>query len=107
PPNQTSFYAGTLQFNHFLVNLDARREFEIGLSGPLNVAVGTELRRENYQIGAGEPASYAAGYVDLEGNVVGRLRLGLAGRYEHYSDFGSTADGKVTLRFEPVKHLIL
>ena len=103
----------------------------MGLAGPLNVAVGAELRRENYQIGAGEPNSYAAGssrdqfgnqaplgaqvfpgfrpanevdenrdnvaaYVDLEGNVVGRLRLGLAGRYEHYSDFGSTGDGKVT-----------
>jgi iron complex outermembrane receptor protein len=142
PPNQTEFYAGTLEFNHFLVNLDARREFEIGLSGPLNVAVGTELRRENYQILAGEPASYADGgsrdqfgniaplgaqvfpgfrpanevdenrdnvaaYVDVEGNVVGRLRLGLAGRYEHYSDFGSTTDGKVTARLEVVNHLIL
>ena len=141
-PNQTEFYAGTLQFNQYLFNLDARREFEVGLSGPLNVAVGAELRRENYQIGAGEPASYAAGtsrdqfgnqaplgaqvfpgfrpanevdenrdnvaaYVDLEGNVVGRLRLGLAGRYEHYSDFGSTGDGKLTVRFEPVTHLIL
>jgi iron complex outermembrane receptor protein len=142
PPNQTDFYAGTLQFNQYMLNLDARREVEIGLAGPLNVAIGAELRRENYQIGAGEPASYEAGtsrdqfgnqaplgaqvfpgfrpanevdenrdnvaaYVDLEGNVVGRLRLGLAGRYEHYSDFGSTADGKVTLRFEPVTHLIL
>jgi iron complex outermembrane receptor protein len=142
PPNQTEFYAGTLQFNHYLFNLDARREFEVGLSGPLNVAVGAEVRRENYQIGAGEPASYAAGtsrdqfgnqaplgaqvfpgfrpanevdenrdnvaaYVDLEGNVVNRVRLGLAGRYEHYSDFGSTGDGKVTLRLEPVTHLIL
>ena len=27
-----------------------------------------------------------------------RLRLGLAGRYEHYSDFGNTADGKLTVR---------
>ena len=27
-----------------------------------------------------------------------RLRLGMAGRVEHYSDFGSTADGKVTAR---------
>jgi iron complex outermembrane receptor protein len=142
PPNQTEFYAGTLEFNQALFNADARREFEVGLSGPLNVAFGAELRRENYQIGAGEPASYAEGtsrdqfgnraplgaqvfpgfrpanevdasrnnvaaYLDLEGNVVSRLRLGLAGRYEHYSDFGSTGDGKVTLRFEPVTHLIL
>ena len=49
-----------------------------------------------------ETRDNVAAYVDLEGDVVGRLRLGLAGRYEHYSDFGSTADGKVTLRFEPM-----
>ena len=43
-----------------------------------------------------------AGYVDLEAVVVPRVLLGVAGRVEHYSDFGSTADGKVTARFEPV-----
>ena len=37
-------------------------------------------------------------YVDLEGRRAPQLRLGLAGRFEHYSDFGSTADGKVTAR---------
>ena len=29
------------------------------------------------------------------------LRLGLAGRAEHYSDFGSTVDGKLTVRVQP------
>jgi iron complex outermembrane receptor protein len=43
-----------------------------------------------------------AGYVDLEAQVVPRVLVGLAGRVEHYSDFGSTTDGKVTARFEPV-----
>jgi iron complex outermembrane recepter protein len=42
-----------------------------------------------------------AGYVDVEGNVIGWLRLGVAGRAEHYSDFGSTVDGKVTARLQP------
>ena len=39
-----------------------------------------------------------AAYADLEADVLDRVRLGLAGRVEHYSDFGSTADGKVTAR---------
>ena len=37
------------------------RGFEVGLPGPLNVAFGLELRREGYQITAGEPASYIDG----------------------------------------------
>jgi iron complex outermembrane receptor protein len=41
-----------------------------------------------------------AGYVDLESNVLRNLLLGVAGRVEHYSDFGSTADGKFSGRLE-------
>jgi iron complex outermembrane receptor protein len=43
-----------------------------------------------------------AGYVDLEAQVVRKVLLGIAGRVEHYNDFGSTQDGKVTVRFEPI-----
>ena len=43
-----------------------------------------------------------AGYVDLEAQVVQKVLLGVAGRVEHYNDFGSTTDGKVTARFEPI-----
>ncbi len=43
-----------------------------------------------------------AGYVDLEAQVVRKVLLGIAGRVENYNDFGSTTDGKVTARFEPV-----
>jgi iron complex outermembrane recepter protein len=42
-----------------------------------------------------------AGYVDVEGDVTEWLRLGVAGRAEHYSDFGNTVDGKVTARVQP------
>ena len=35
------------------------------------------------------------------------VRLGLAGRFEHYSDFGGTADGKITARFAPAKQFVL
>ena len=43
-----------------------------------------------------------AGYVDLEAQLVRKLLVGIAGRVENYNDFGSTTDGKVTARFEPI-----
>jgi iron complex outermembrane receptor protein len=39
--------------------------------------------------------------VDVEGDVIRWLRVGVAGRAEHYSDFGGTVDGKVTARLQP------
>ena len=45
-----------------------------------------------------------AGYVDLEASITPELLIGVAGRAERYSDFGSTTTGKVTARVEPVKH---
>jgi iron complex outermembrane receptor protein len=135
PPNQDHFYAGTIGAGQFTANADLSREIAIGLSGPTNLALGVEFRRETYQIQAGEVGSYVDGgfrdqfgnpaipgaqvfagwrpsnerdesrhnvaaYVDMEGDVVPRVRLGLAGRVENYSDFGSTADGKITARFK-------
>jgi iron complex outermembrane recepter protein len=111
-------------------------------AGPVNIAFGTEFRRENYQIAAGEPDSYrdgavinragdpsaigaqvfpgfrpsnevdesrtsVAGYVDVEGDVTGWLRIGLAGRSERYSDFGGTVDGKLTVRVQPDPRLVV
>lgn len=46
-------------------------------------------------------------YVDLEGDVLPMLRLGVAGRHERFSDFGSTTNGKLTARFSPLRQLIL
>jgi iron complex outermembrane recepter protein len=43
-----------------------------------------------------------AGYVDLEAQLVNKLLVGVAGRVEDYNDFGSTTDGKITARFEPI-----
>ncbi len=45
-------------------------------------------------------------YIDTEGDVLQQLRVGLAGRYENFSDFGSTTNGKLTLRYSPAKPLI-
>ena len=48
-----------------------------------------------------ESRNSVAGYVDVEGDVIKWLRLGVAGRAEHYSDFGGTVDGKLTARVQP------
>jgi iron complex outermembrane recepter protein len=48
-----------------------------------------------------------AGYLDVEADVHEKIRLGLAGRAEHYSDFGGTADGKVTARIEATKRFVI
>lgn len=61
-PNKTAFYAGRLQFSEAVLNLDASREVELGMASPVNVAVGTAVRRENYRIGAGELGSYVNGF---------------------------------------------
>ena len=142
PPNQTRFYAGSLELNQTTVNVDVSRSMRVGtLAGPLNVAFGVEYRRDNYQIGAGEPNSYidggrpaqdgsraAAGaqvfpgfrpsnevdvsrnskslYADFEGDVTAKFRLGVAGRYEDFSDFGDTINGKITARYAPIKQWI-
>ena len=41
-----------------------------------------------------------AGYVDLELSPTEALLIGIAGRAERYSDFGSTTDAKLALRYE-------
>lgn len=41
-----------------------------------------------------------AGYVGLEAEVTDQVQVDVAGRFENYSDFGSTFNGKVAARFE-------
>jgi iron complex outermembrane receptor protein len=48
-----------------------------------------------------------AGYVDVEARLVPQVLLGVAGRAEHYSDFGDTRDGKVAIRIEPIEGFAL
>ena len=45
-------------------------------------------------------------YVDVEGDVLEKLRVGVAGRHEDFSDFGGTTNGKLTLRYSPLQTLI-
>lgn len=41
-----------------------------------------------------------SGYVDIEAQVTDKLLVGLAGRAEHYTDFGDTGTGKASLRYD-------
>jgi iron complex outermembrane receptor protein len=61
-PNQTSFFAGELRLSEGIFSVDINREYEAGLASPLNVAIGAAYRRENYEILAGERASYINGF---------------------------------------------
>ncbi len=47
-----------------------------------------------------ESRESVAAYVDVEGDFLKWLRLGFAGRTEHYSDFGGTVQGKLTARVQ-------
>ena len=119
----SDFHAGDFIASQWTNTLDVSRAFEVGMAGPLTLAFGAEHRRETYQIEAGDPASrYKAGsqsypgfsltdagshsrhnlaaYVELDANPAPGLTLDLAGRWEHFSDFGDTTVGKLTGRYE-------
>jgi iron complex outermembrane recepter protein len=44
--------------------------------------------------------SVACSYIDLETDFKNELLLDLAGRFEHYSDFGSNLAGKIAVRYK-------
>ncbi len=133
PASPTKFYLGQLAQEER--NLSANFNYElplVGLSQPVNIAFGTEIRNETYGVKVGDAASFAVGpgavtgldansngapgfserqagkwgqdsyaaFLDVEVPVTQRLRLGAAGRYENFSEFGSTLDGKLSSRFE-------
>lgn len=131
----TEFDAGGLKNTQTVANLDVSRLFDVN-DMPLNVAFGLEYRDEGYEITAGEPSSYItgdfpgqggsqvfngfqpasevdrsrdsfSGYLDLDMDLTDRFNLAVAGRYEDYSDFGSTLNGKIALRYALTDELAL
>lgn len=140
----TSFYCGALVFGQSTTNIDLSSTFDVGTASPLTLALGGELRLDQYKIQAGDPASYIDGgvpidtsvgrtnkkaaigaqvfpgfrpsnavnesrrglsfYADLETKVIEQILLSAAGRFENYSDFGSTFNVKVATRIEPIEH---
>ena len=107
------------------VDFSASRELFRLPAGPLAVAFGAEFRRErssfeNTDI-TGEIPSLG---VDPEGDTGGRrnvkavfgelnipviakqMDLTLSARYDEYSDFGSTLNPKVSLRYQPIREFL-
>src|SRR5690606_31256180 len=119
----TDFYDGSFQFNQFVGTIDIDKEFDIGLAEPLTIALGAEFRDETYEIGAGDALSLYIeggqsfpGYAESDAGTIGRTAkavyvnfitnpvddwtVDLAGRFEHYSDFGDAWIGKITTRYD-------
>ncbi|MCY7295006.1 TonB-dependent receptor plug domain-containing protein [Alteromonas sp. a30] len=133
--SQTSFDAGTLEFEQFTVNFDMTTSADIGLNNPLNMAFGAEYRDETYKIQAGEEASYINGgvanqfggtaavgsqvfpgfrpsdasdnsrdsyavYAQFDNYLTDELLISSAIRFEDFSDFGTTLNGKLALHYQ-------
>lgn len=135
----TRFYAGAHSFLQNTVNLDVSKKIK-----NFNIAFGGEFRFEQYQIKAGDQASYTqydvngnvaaegstvigaggsqsfigfspdnalkkdrhstAVYADLSYDLDKKLNIDAAARFENYSDFGSTLNGKLAVRYEFIKN---
>ncbi len=119
----TSFHIATNKDTQWTNNLDFVQPFEVGLPTPLTTAFGFEYRRETYSVSPGDPDSYIdggsqsyvgimpvsagwwersnyAGYVDLSADPIENWQLDVAGRYEHYTDFGDATSGKLSTRYD-------
>lgn len=60
--------------------------------GGLPASARTSVNRDSY-----------AGYIEFDADLFTGLTATAAGRYEHYSDFGDTVNGKLALRYEFVE----
>ena len=60
PASPTDFYVGKLVSSEWVNSLDVTRGFQAA-GGDLQLSFGAQHRRETYQVGEGEPLSYAAG----------------------------------------------
>ena len=129
PTSPTQFYAGSLSVEQDVFNVDLCNQLDWGLAYPVTLSYGVEWRQDSFTQGRGEPLSYALGtfaslpgsqvfpgfkpsdggsfdrqnvsiYAGLEGDVTERLSLGLAARYEDYTDFGTTSNWKLSSRYE-------
>ncbi len=66
--SKTVFDAGGFSYDQLVYNLSGVREVHIAdFAGPLSVATGIEMRKETYDLSAGEPDSYRSGGERLAG----------------------------------------
>ncbi|MEN5051109.1 TonB-dependent receptor [Brevundimonas naejangsanensis] len=67
----TSFDSGGLTYDQLVFGADFSRQFDVGLSGPLNFAWGAEARKENYKIEAGQAESWNRGPLGTNTSLAG------------------------------------
>jgi len=117
-PAQMDFDMGGYEQKEININTD----FSYALSDSLNLAFGAEWREETFTTIAGETAATTgvgpsgmsavttadagafsrdnwAAYVDVEHDISDEFMLQYALRYEDFSDFGSTLNGKIAGRY--------
>lgn len=118
----TALYGGKSTVRQFDGNFSS--EIAKLPAGPLSAAVGFEFRKEGYRfnddtadnpipiVGVSAPSSLdtasrtiKAVYAELAIPIIKDLDAQLAIRHDRYSDFGSTTNPKVSLRFQPTKNL--
>lgn len=135
----TSFYAGAHSFLQNTMNFDVSKSLS-----RFNLAFGGEFRFEQYDIKAGDEASYTkydingniavpgstvsgaggsqsfigfsprnalkkdrhstAVYAEMSYDLDKKLNIDAATRFENYSDFGNTLNGKLAVRYEFIKN---
>lgn len=135
PLSPTRFDAGTVVSSQSIGAIDAVWSPEVGLAKPLSVAFGGSFTHETFQAIAGDVASYTVGplsdlpagaygfpglsptsagkwsrdneaaYLDIEADVTSKLTFGAAGRFEHFSDFGSNFSYKFSGRYQVIPAL--
>lgn len=115
---QRGFDVGAYAQEENNINLD----FSTAMSDNVNLAFGFEAREESFTAISGEPNSFfdfgssgfrgvepanagtfkrdnVAIYVDVEHDISDAWLMQYAGRYENYSDFGGTLNGKIATRY--------
>jgi iron complex outermembrane receptor protein len=125
----TDFDNGGREQREQTFNADFVYQWQTALAHPVNIGFGVEYRREEFSIHAGEEASWVLGplrdrspaangfpgahpatagswsshnsaaYVDVDLDLTERLNVGEAGRYEDFTDYGATTNGKLAARF--------
>ena len=125
PDTPRDFVPGGQKQTETVYNLNFVYAVDAGFASDLNVAFGAEYREEEFDLYAGDAASYALGplasqgfssssngfggfprdtsakqdstafYVDLETDVTDALTIQTAVRYEDFSAFGDTTDFKL------------
>ncbi len=84
PTSLKAFNTGTKQQTELGANLDFNYSLAAGLPDPINIAFGSEVRRESYTAGTGDPDSYAIGPLGA---------IGLAGGSNGFFGSGPTQAG--------------